>query len=249
MEYLDGVSLDELIEIDGAQPAARVVHILAQATEALAEAHDAGLIHRDIKPANIILCERGGIPDVVKVLDFGLVKDIAAPKDAGLSVTTTIAGTPMYLAPESITDPSAVDGRTDLYALGCVAYTLLTGEPVFEGKTVVEVCGHHMHKEPVPPSQRLGEPIDADLERVVLQCLAKAQKDRPQSAQALHDALMACQMARQWARADARGWWEEHRSQLEARAKKRRDAVSEGETALTVAVDARSLRTLAREKG
>jgi hypothetical protein len=243
MEYLDGVSLDELVELDGPQPAARVLHILAQAAEALAEAHDAGLIHRDIKPANIILCERGGRPDVVKVLDFGLVKDIAAPKDLSLSVTTTITGTPLYLAPESIMDPSAVDGRTDLYALGCVAYFLLTGEPVFGGNTIVEVCGHHMHKEPTPPSQRIGGSVDAELERVVLHCLAKAQDDRPESAQALLDELMACSIAGDWSRADARSWWNDHASEVTSRAEKRREALRTGETALTVAVDARTVKS------
>jgi eukaryotic-like serine/threonine-protein kinase len=240
MEYLDGASLEELVELDGPQPAARVIHLLAQACEALAEAHDAGLIHRDIKPANIVVCERGGVPDVVKVVDFGLVKDIAAPKAAGLSLTTTITGTPMYLAPESITAPADVDGRTDLYALGCVGYFLMTGEPVFEGKTVVEVCGHHMHVAPMPPSERLGEAIDADLERVVLRCLEKAQDDRPQSAQALHDELMACNAAGHWSRASARAWWQNHGDSLQARTRGRRAALSPGTSALTIAVDARS---------
>ena len=147
---------------DGPQPPARVVHVLRQVAAALAEAHGIGLIHRDVKPENIILCERGLIPDVAKVVDFGLVRDLERAADS--SSTNVVQGTPLYLSPEAITAPDRVDGRGDLYALGAVGYFLLTGQHVFSGATLVEVCSHHLHTQPVPPSERLGRPLPAALE-------------------------------------------------------------------------------------
>jgi len=234
MEYLDGITLEELVVLDGPQPAGRVVHILAQAADALAEAHGMNLIHRDVKPANIALCCRGEKPDVVKVLDFGLVKDTAAPKGMALSATATITGTPLYIAPESLTEPEAVDGRTDIYALGAVGYFLLTGETVFDGRTMVEVCGHHLHTEPVPPSERLGEALDADLERLILRCLAKGQDERPQSARELRQALTECASASAWTRAKAEQWWRERDEAIRAHQQKQRGSELTG-AALTVA--------------
>src|SRR5262249_24073034 len=147
--YLDGITLEELVRADGRQPAARVAHILHQVALALSEAHDVGLIHRDIKPANILLCQRGGAVDVAKVVDFGLVKELESSKDAArVTNVDAITGTPLYLAPESLTAPETIDGRVDIYAVGAVGYFLLTGRPVFEGRTVVEVCTHHLHTEP-----------------------------------------------------------------------------------------------------
>jgi serine/threonine protein kinase len=238
MEYLEGVALDELVEIAGPQPAGRVIHILVQAADALAEAHGKGLIHRDVKPANIVLCERGGIDDVVKVLDFGLVKDVGTAEDAQLSVTAAITGTPLYIAPESLSDPTAIDGRTDLYALGGVAYELLTGQPVFDGKTVIEICSHHLHSEPRPPSERLGEPIDADLEAIVMQCLQKKPEDRPTDAAALRDALLACREAGSWSRGDAAEWWKARGPVIAEQREKRKEGLSSKvpESALTVAL-------------
>ncbi|RYG65354.1 serine/threonine protein kinase, partial [bacterium] len=165
MEYLDGVTLEELVRKHGPQPPGRVVHVLRQVVGALAEAHAAGLIHRDIKPANVLLCERGGAIDVVKVVDFGLVKSLsetALTGELALSNVNVLTGTPLYLAPEAITSPETLDGRADLYAVGAVAYFLLTGRTVFEGATVVEVCGHHLHSKPVPPSARTAAHVPAD---------------------------------------------------------------------------------------
>jgi serine/threonine-protein kinase len=210
MEYLEGVSLDALVAGDGPTPPGRVVHILMQVAESLAEAHGAGLVHRDVKPANIMLCERGGIPDFIKVLDFGLVKQIdASPEDTRLTSTTAITGTPLYMAPEAITS-GAVDGRTDIYALGGVAYFLLTGTPPFSARTVMEICGHHLHSPVVPPGQRLGSPLPPALEALVLRCLAKDPAQRFDTAQALHAALVACKAEAPWGRADARAWWVRH---------------------------------------
>ena len=198
MELLQGLSLQELVEEDGPQDPARVVHILEQVAGALAEAHDVGLIHRDVKPANIFVCERGGIPDFVKVLDFGLVKELET-KDPALSSTNTIAGTPHYMAPESILSPREIDGRVDIYALGCVAYYLLTASPLFDGGNLVEICSHHVHTIPEPPSERLGKTIPKPIEDLVLRCLAKKAEDRPGSARELADALRKCKELSPWA--------------------------------------------------
>jgi serine/threonine protein kinase/CHASE1-domain containing sensor protein len=183
MEYLDGITLEDLVAAEGPLPAGRVIRILEQVAGALAEAHDLGLIHRDIKPANIMLTRRGGIADFVKVLDFGLVKESENASDnaPSLSRGVPLLGTPLYLAPEAITS-GELDARADLYALGAVAYYLVCGATVFEGASVVEVCLHHLNSTPVAPSQRGGHPVPARLEALILQCLAKKPDDRPQSA-------------------------------------------------------------------
>jgi serine/threonine protein kinase len=211
MEYIDGVSLAELVEKHGPQPAGRVVHILLQAADALVEAHSVGLVHRDVKPANILLCERAGSSDVVKLLDFGLVKDVRPSADPALTHADTITGTPLYLAPETIIDPASVDHRVDIYALGAVGYCLLTGAPPFQGRSTVEVCGHHLHTIPTPPSQRLGKPLPAALDDVVLRCLAKKAEDRPSSARELSRLLRACNAEAPWSEEDARQRWQLHR--------------------------------------
>jgi eukaryotic-like serine/threonine-protein kinase len=210
MEYLDGLDLDKLVKEHGALEPGRAIHILAQVCGALAEAHALHLIHRDIKPANIVLTDRVDEPDVVKVVDFGLVKTLAA--DAAESRSDAITGTPMYLSPEAITTPEAVDERTDIYALGAVAYYLLTGHDVFSGQTVVEVLSRHMLQEPQPPSIHLESPLPSDLERLVLQCLAKRPAERPPSAASLRASLLACQDAARYDRNSALAWWREHRA-------------------------------------
>ncbi len=183
MELLQGTNLEALVRREGPLPAAKVVHILCQVCDSLEEAHTAGLVHRDIKPANIHLGRIGVHEEFVKVLDFGLVKAIGGPEreeTLGGAVGMT-AGTPAYMAPEILRD-EPVDGRADLYALGCVAYYLLTAHLVFEAETALQMVLKHLQQEPEPPSKRTTNPIPEALERIVLDCLAKLPADRPSSA-------------------------------------------------------------------
>jgi serine/threonine-protein kinase len=208
MEYVDGIDLERLVRRDGPQPEGRVRLILMQAADALAEAHDAGLIHRDVKPSNMILRRRSRGIEQVKLVDFGLVKETAG-SDTMLSGLLSVHGTPLYMAPEAIKTPGAVDARTDLYALGAVGYYLLTGLPVFAGETVLEVCGRHVYETPVPPSKRVGQRFAPGLEDAILACLAKSAEARPRDAATLLDALRACDDCLPWSAADARRWWTE----------------------------------------
>jgi serine/threonine-protein kinase len=209
MEYLDGIDLEDLVKEGGPVAPGRAVRILRQTCAALAEAHGIGLIHRDIKPANIFLCERGGIPDIAKVLDFGLVREIAASSDPRLTAEDVIHGTPQYLAPETIRNASSIDARSDLYALGAVGYFLLTGTPVFSGKSALEHIHHHLQTEPEAPSKRLGRPVAPKLEAVILSCLQKDPDRRPESAKALAEALRACDDVTPWDERDAQRFWRE----------------------------------------
>jgi serine/threonine-protein kinase len=233
MELLEGSNLAELVERFGPVPAERAVHFLRQVCDSLGEAHEAGLIHRDIKPANIMLVVRGGIHDVPKVLDFGLVKEIDRDRDLALTDDDMVMGTPLYMAPEMIRGEGVIDGRTDLYAVGAVAYYLLTGTHVFSGKSVIDVCSRHLSDPPEPPSTRLGEPVDPDLEALILACLAKDPADRPASASAAAQRLATCDVT-PWTETDAARWWSDHRAgeRRAADAKKSLAGLAE-----TVAVD------------
>jgi serine/threonine-protein kinase len=223
MEYVDGFDLERLVEEDGPLQPARVIRILAQASGALSEAHALGLIHRDIKPANIVLTERVDEPDIVKVVDFGLVKPLeTSPGDAAVTNADAITGTPMYLAPEAIASPDSIDARSDLYALGAVGYFLLTGQHVFDAPTIVEVCSKHLLEAPVPPSQRLGRAVPPDLEALILACLAKKREGRPASAEAMRAALIACADAGKYDRAAARAWWTDRGATIRAQTKAKR---------------------------
>ncbi|MFK7992312.1 MAG: serine/threonine-protein kinase [Sandaracinaceae bacterium] len=210
MELIDGATLRQVVELVGPLPAGRVVHLLTQAAGALAEAHEAGMVHRDIKPENLLLTTEGGLADVVKVVDFGLVRrvDSTALGSVDVSQDGALLGTPLYMAPEAIQGHPA-DARTDLYSLGAVAYFLLTGEPLFSGRTVVEVCSQHLSETPAPPSARLGEAIPEALESLVLQLLEKDPAARPESAHDVQRALESMEITT-WSREDARGWWREY---------------------------------------
>jgi serine/threonine protein kinase len=210
MEYLDGIDLQNLVEKYGPQSEARVIHILEQICGSLYEAHSLGLVHRDIKPANIMLNRRGGEPDVVKVLDFGLVKALDDDKQANLTAANSMTGTPLYMSPESIQTPNSVDGRSDLYAVGAVGYFLLTGHPVFETNSIVELCQQHVSAVPIPPTERLGAPVSKELEAVLLACLEKSRAKRPQTARDLASMLAKCPTANRWSVDEADAWWGRH---------------------------------------
>jgi serine/threonine-protein kinase len=217
MEYLRGATLEQVVDADGPQPAARVIRILEQAAGALQEAHAAGLIHRDIKPANVMLTRQGLDPDAVKVLDFGLVRPIEGEQNGHLTRDGDLVGTPLYMAPEMITSQEAAGPASDLYALGAVGYFLLTGTHVFAGATLIEMCSHHLHTAPEAISDRLGKPVSHDLESLVLQCLSKRPADRPATASALIARLAQCQDRDRWSAQDAESWWTRCRDALDRR--------------------------------
>lgn len=213
MEYIDGVTLHDLVHRGGPMSASRTIHVLRQVCGSLQEAHERGLIHRDIKPANIMLCERGGMCDVVKVLDFGLVKSDEPVDSVKLTRANALTGTPLYLPPEAATDPASVDARSDVYALGAVAYFMLTGRPLFRGRSIVEIVTQHMTAVPTPPSE-VEPSVPADLERVILSCLEKSPDQRPGSARALSERLSRCAAAEEWTQDLAKAWWDEHRGEV-----------------------------------
>jgi CHASE1-domain containing sensor protein len=240
MEYIEGITLQALVDADGPQAPERVVPILIQIASALSEAHAIGLIHRDVKPSNIMLCNRGGIPDFVKVLDFGLAKQLSAPSDARQSQSAVLLGTPLYAAPELALGRGSIDAKVDLYALGAVGYFLLTGTPVFGGNTTVEVCAKHISLAPEPPSARLGKPVPGALESLILQCLAKDPGARPASAEAMVASLRR-QPIEAWDSTAARAWWSDRGAAIErdlrqARERLAPDAVAQGKGMAGVSV-------------
>ena len=217
MEYLPGMSLAELVERHGPLPAQRVVHLLLQTCEALREAHADGLIHRDIKPGNIFAAQRGGIYDVAKLLDFGLVKPIDPENPETLELTQdgSITGSPLYISPEQALGDEDPDARSDIYSLGAVAYFLLTGRPPFVGNKAIQVMLAHAHERVVPPTE-LVDGIPADLERIVLRCLEKRPNARFADVDSLARALAASDAADKWSQAAAATWWREAEAQFEA---------------------------------
>ena len=210
MEYLPGLNLDDLVKRYGPLPAERALHLLRQVCAALREAHGLGLIHRDIKPGNIIACERGGIQDVAKLLDFGLVR-AAGPdhENEKLTLEGAIAGTPAYMSPEQAGGQEEIDARSDIYSLGAVAYFLLTGQAPFRGKQVVQIMLAHLHDH-VRPLREVRSDIPADLEAVVLHCLDKDPRRRYADVQSLEKALAGCQANGRWNEEDAVAWWRRH---------------------------------------
>jgi serine/threonine-protein kinase len=211
MELLDGLDADTLVRRSGPVPAERAVYLLRQVCHSLSEAESYGLVHRDIKPANIFLCRYGEDYDFVKVLDFGIVK---ATHDTEIGATLTremaVQGTPAFMAPEQAVGEAALDGRADIYATGCVAYWLLTGQLVFTADTPMALLLHHARTPPIPPSARTELPIPAALDGLVLSCLAKSPADRPQSARELSRRLAEIEGAESWTADRARDWWKVH---------------------------------------
>jgi len=209
MEYLDGVSLADLLADHGALPVARAVHVLLHACLSLEEAHSIGLVHRDIKPANIMLCVRGLDTDVVKVLDFGLVREIGG-EDVRLTRHQEVPGTALYIAPERLRDPSSADPRTDIYSLGVVAYGMLTGEEPFSGDSSTQIVYHAISTPAPRASERAPGPLPPALDALVARCLAKDPDERPQSVAEMIAALHELAALHPWPRDAAAAWWREH---------------------------------------
>jgi serine/threonine-protein kinase len=207
MELLNGLDAESLVRKHGPQPAERVAHVMRQACDSLAEAHARDLVHRDIKPANLFLCAVGVEVDFVKVLDFGLVKDVQS--DLRLTGEGAVSGTPAYLAPEGAAH-NQYDARGDIYALACTAYFLLTGKLVFDGETPAAVMAAHIRDKPKLPSKRTELAIPKDLEALIMACLEKDPAKRPQSASDLAARLDAIQLATPWTQTRAQAWWRTH---------------------------------------
>jgi serine/threonine-protein kinase len=216
MELLDGLDLQSLVYDYGAQPPERVVGLLRQACHSLNEAHRGGLVHRDIKPANIFVCRYGTDLDFVKVLDFGIVKrvEIEGKPDDQLTQFGAISGTPAYMAPEMAVGDHEVDGRADIYALGCVAYWLLTAQTVFEKPSALGMIVAHTNEEPMPVTDRTPQPVPEPLERIIMQCLAKKPEERPQSTLELSRMLAELKLESQWTVDRAGQWWKEHEEKI-----------------------------------
>jgi serine/threonine-protein kinase len=213
MELLLGVDLEKLVTRFGPLPAERVVYILKQVCHSLEEAHRNGLTHRDIKPANIFVSSIGSEPDFVKVLDFGLVRfhpEDGVGGDVKRTAEGRVGGTPAYIAPEIVLGEGSYDHRVDIYAVGCVAYWLLTGKLVFEGESVMKVLIAHASVEPPWPHTRTSAPIPLELEQIVMACLQKDPAQRPSSAAALAEQLSAVELVEQWTHERAEAWWREH---------------------------------------
>ncbi|MCU0717059.1 MAG: protein kinase [Pirellula sp.] len=202
------VNLQALVDRYGPQPAGRVVQILKQICSSLYEAHTLGLVHRDIKPANIMLNRRGGECDVVKVLDFGLVRSLE--DDANGENNKAMSGTPMYMSPEAIQNPKSIDVRSDIYSLGAVGYFLLTGHSLFQATSLGELFQHHIDSLPMPPSERIGMAIDPQLEGAIMACLEKNRANRPQTAKDLAIKLELVVSSNDWGREKAEAWWLQH---------------------------------------
>jgi serine/threonine-protein kinase len=216
MELLRGLDLERFVERFGPVPASRAAHLLRQACLSLDEAHTHGLIHRDVKPANVYLCRVGREHDFVKLLDFGLVKSVAGDghKEAALTAAHMAAGTPAFMAPEMAVGEQRLDGRADIYALGCVGYWLVTGRQVFEEKSPMRLMLAHAHERPERPSRRSEVMIPSAFEELVMACLSKSPADRPQTAEALGTALAA--LAVDWTPDDADRWWRTHLPEFSA---------------------------------
>ncbi|MCA9075346.1 MAG: HDOD domain-containing protein [Planctomycetaceae bacterium] len=208
MEYLDGMTLRRMVEEYGPLPEGRVIHILSQICGSLAEAHGKGLIHRDVKPDNVLVSVCGGVSDVAKLLDFGLVEVVGGAGSP--SSGKHLQGTPLYMAPEAIVDPEKIDERTDVYALGAVGYYLLSGVPLFSETKVVDVLQLQVTHDPPSPSQRSGREIAEDLEALVMQCLRKNANERPHNVMSVAEKLSRCRSANGWSFDDAHRWWSQH---------------------------------------
>lgn len=219
MEYLDGVTLKEFLDYIGPLPESRVIYLMCQVCGALIEAHQIGLIHRDIKPGNIMITDEGGMADRVTVLDFGLVKDVKAPREISLTNQDYRQGSPGYMAPEVIREGKGDEPAVDIFAVGAVMYTLLCGKNPYRGESAVDTMIAQIEQPLQPPSELLGRQVDADLEELIMACMARERSQRPASMRDVLTALMNCESSGQWTLDDALEWWREHRDDALARRK------------------------------
>lgn len=212
MEYLEGISLKELVEEYGAQPENRIIHILRQICASLREAHEAHLVHRDMKPVNVFLCGRGGVLDTVKVLDFGLVMSCQEFGKRGKSKKhpKSMTGTPQFFSPKAIESPHTVDQRSDLYSLGALSYFLLTGLHMFAGETAREICEKQVSESPPAAAERVNRSYCPHLEAAIMKCLEKKPELRPQSSNDFLKMLEASASAWSWTDEMASEWWASH---------------------------------------
>jgi DNA-binding NtrC family response regulator len=214
MERLRGMDLQRMVERYGPLPPARTVFLLKQACLSLSEAHALGLVHRDIKPANLFVCRLGPEYDFLKILDFGVVSRQGRESMAPITVAGMILGTPAFLAPELVSGQGPFDGRADIYALGCVAYWMLTGRPPFQADDPISLLMQHSKTTPTPPSMISEEAIPADVDALILECLSKEPSLRPASADLLGQRLDKLSVASRWDQQRARAWWELHAPEL-----------------------------------
>jgi serine/threonine-protein kinase len=212
MELLDGFDLQTLIERYGPLQSERALHLLAQVCHSLAEAHAGGLIHRDIKPANVYVCRHGLDVDFVKVLDFGLVKlqNEATATEVNVTLGQFVGGTPSFMPPEQVLGDRPLDGRSDIYAIGCLAYWLVTGRLVFTGRTSMEIMLQHTQAKPIPPSQRSEMAVSQAFDELIMACLEKNPADRPPTVDVLAARLAAIETTQAWTPERARQWWDMH---------------------------------------
>jgi serine/threonine-protein kinase len=213
MEYLPGLTFDSLVKRHGAIGTARMLYLYRQVLGSIAEAHQLRLIHRDIKPANIILCRRGGDWDFVKVVDFGLAKDLGFKLAPKITQTGLISGTPLYIAPECLDDPENYSRQSDIYALGVVAFYLLTGRDLFDGNNAFELFQHVLHEKP-PHIAELNPDVPAELDELIVRCIAKQPAERPSSVEEILGVVQSLAVSRIWTQSDAQTWWQEHEPQL-----------------------------------
>lgn len=210
MEYLPGLTLDDLVKRHGPLPIGRVVHFLRQVCDALAEAHSIGLIHRDVKPGNVMVCQRGGLHDVAKLLDFGLVQThVLREADERLTQQGAVIGTPAYLSPEQAGSGDTVDVRSDVYSVGALAYFVVTWRPPFAERTPIKMIAAHLYESPAPLTNHRSD-VPPELESIILKCLAKKPTDRFADIPGLAAALAGCENGARWTAEDAANWWRSH---------------------------------------
>ena len=219
MEYLPGLTLGDLVEMEGAIPPARAIYILRQLCASLAEAHARGFVHRDVKPLNVILTERGGRFDFVKVLDFGLVRETNLPDAEHPGTVHEVAGTPPYIAPERLQDPSCMDTRSDLYSVGVIAFNLVTGKQPFEGSSAAEIAWHCVNTPAQRPADVAEQSIPAELEQLIVDCMARDPSQRPVNAESIISRLDAIATGQGWDEPAAQEWWIKNAPRMEGSAR------------------------------